>query len=193
MRLTPIAFVFCLFFLLYQITVAFSTPRYIAVDNITLTCGSLGNSKGLDGRDWSGDINSKFFLPEENNLKSKGSKPPKEGFVQRAPYTTAPISYSQFTYVFPVTLGPKFVRLFFHPASYSGFEGLKDFFTVKAGSFILLRNFSASINLADSLHEQSLVKEFCINVQENQKLNLSFIPFSTTSSNFYAFINGIEC
>ncbi|GMY12875.1 receptor-like protein kinase FERONIA [Fagus crenata] len=192
MRLTPIVFVFCLFFLLYQITETSLTPRYIAVDHITLNCGTSGNSKGLDGRDWSGDINSKFFLPKEHNLKPKSSKPPKEGFVQRAPYTTARISYSQFTYVYPVTLGPKFVRLFFHPASYSGFEGSKDFFTVKAGSFILLRNFSASINLADSLHEHTLVKEFCINVEENQKLNLTFIPFSTTSSNFYAFINGIE-
>ena len=57
------------------------------------------------------------------------------------------------------------------------------FFTVKAGSFTLLRNFT------DPLF---LVKEFCINVEENQKLNLTFIPFSTTSMNLHAFINGIE-
>jgi hypothetical protein len=37
-----------------------------------------------------------------------------------------------------------------------------------------------------------LVKEFCINVEGNQKLNLTFIPLSTSSGNFYAFINGIE-
>jgi hypothetical protein len=36
-------------------------------------------------------------------------------------------------------------------------------------------------------------KEFCINVEKDQMLNLTFIPSpSTTSSKFYAFINGIE-
>ncbi|GMY12868.1 receptor-like protein kinase FERONIA [Fagus crenata] len=186
--LTPMVSVFCLFVLLYHITPAFSmNSTYTPVDDIKLDCGSDGNSKG-----WSGDINSKFFLPEEHNLKSKSSKPPKGGTVIKAPYTTARISYYQFTYVFPVTLGPKFVRLFFSPASYdSGFERSTDFFTVKAGSFTLLKNFSAS-RLANSLHETELVKEFCINVEKNQILNLTFIPLSTTFGNFYAFINGIE-
>ena len=195
--LKPIVSISCLFFLLYQITlVASSTPpRYVPDDAIiTLDCGSATSaiSKGRDGRDWSGDFQSKFFPKEElNNLKSNTSQAPKEGTDIKAPYTTARISYSQFTYVFPVTPGPKFVRLHFHPTSYSGFKVSKDFFTVKAGSFTLLRNFSASV-LADSLQEKTLSKEFCINVGDVQKLTLTFIPFSTTSINFYAFINGIE-
>jgi hypothetical protein len=190
--LTPMVSVFCLFVLLYHITAASSTnPRYIAVDNIKLDCGNDRNSKGLDGREWAAD-NFKFFPREEDNLKSNISETPEGGTVMKAPYTTARVSYSQFTYVFPVTHGPKFVRLFFHPASYSRFERSTDFFTVKAGSFTLLRNFSASINLVDSLHKTELVKEFCINVEENQKLNLTFIPLSTSSGMFYAFINGIE-
>uniref|UniRef100_A0A2N9ITP3 Protein kinase domain-containing protein n=1 Tax=Fagus sylvatica TaxID=28930 RepID=A0A2N9ITP3_FAGSY len=163
---------------------------YTPVDDIKLDCGSDGISKE-DGREWTGD-NSKYFPQEEENLKSNSTKLPKGGTVIKAPYTTARISYYQFTYVFPVTLGPKFVRLFFSPASYdSGFERSTDFFTVKAGSFTLLKNFSAS-RLANSSHETELVKEFCINVKKNQKLNLTFIPLSTTFGNFYAFINGIE-
>ena len=141
------------------------------------------------GRDWTGDFRSKFFPQEElNNLKSNTSKAPVEGTVTKAPYSTARISFSQFTYVFPVTVGPKFVRLHFNPVIYPGFERSKAFFTVKAGSFTLLRNFTASV-LADSLQEKPFFKEFCINVGKDQKLNLTFIPFSTT---FYAFINGIE-
>ena len=193
--LTPIVSIFCIFFLLYQITlVASSTPpRYVVPDDaiITLDCGSAtaDKSKDMYGRDWTGDFQSKFFPKEElNNLKSNTSKAPVEGTVTKAPYSTARISSSQFTYVFPVTVGPKFVRLHFNPVIYPGFERSKAFFTVKAGSFTLLRNFTASV-LADSLQEKPFFKEFCINVGKDQKLNLTFIPFSTT---FYAFINGIE-
>uniref|UniRef100_A0A7N2N5U3 Protein kinase domain-containing protein n=1 Tax=Quercus lobata TaxID=97700 RepID=A0A7N2N5U3_QUELO len=192
-KLTHIVSVFCLFFLLYHITLASSTPtRYVPVEDITLDCGSAtsGKSKDMYGRDWTGDFQSKFFPKEELNLKSNNSQA-SEGIATLAPYTTARISYSQFTYIFPVTVGPKFVRLHFYPSFYSGFEGSIAFFTVKAGSFTLLRNFTASAIYADSFQKQ-IVKEFCINVEENQKLNLTFIPFSTTSMNFYAFINGIE-
>ena len=181
--LTPTISVFCLFFLLYHDTVAYTA------DVITLDCGSSnsGNLKAMDGREWTGDFRSKFFPKDDDNLKSSTSQSPKGGTSTTVPYTTARISYSQFTYVFPVTVGPKFVRLYFYPVLYSGFEGSMAFFSVKAGSFTLLRNFSASIP-ADSSKKQ-IVKEFCINVEENRKLNLTFIPFSTT---FYAFINGIE-
>ena len=112
--LTPIVSVLCLFVLLYPITAASSTNfSYIPVDDIKLSCGSNGNSKGLDGCVWTGDDNSSFFPREEDNLKSNISEPPKEVLVQGAPYTTTRISNSRFTYVFSVTPGPKFVRLFF--------------------------------------------------------------------------------
>nr|POF21821.1 putative receptor-like protein kinase [Quercus suber] len=194
LTLTPILSIFCLVFLFYHITLAsFTAPQYVPVDDITLDCGSATSniSKDMDGRDWSGDFQSKFFPKDEHNLKSNTSHAPKEGTITKAPYTTAPIYYSQFTYVFPLPAGPKFVRLHFNPVYYYGFEGYKAFFTVKAGSFTLLRNFTTAVILADSL-QNLIVKEFCINVAANQKLNLTFIPFSTTLINFYAFINGIE-
>ena len=189
--LRPMVSVFCLFVLLYPITAASSTnPPYIAVDDIKLDCGSDGNSKGLDGCEWTGDINSKFFALEEDNHKSNTSKMP-EGRIIKAPYSTARISYSQFTYVFPVTPVPKFIRLYFYHASYSGFEMSMGFFIVKVGSLTLLKSFQDSILifLGDL---ETYVKVFCINVEENQKLSLTFIPLSTSFGNYYAFINGIE-
>ncbi|GMY14051.1 receptor-like protein kinase FERONIA isoform X1 [Fagus crenata] len=178
-----------LFFLLFHITIASSAPLDMAVDNIALSCGTSGNTKAADQREWVGDLGSKFFPTEESNHKSITSPAQSQASGDTVPYKTARLSYFPFTYVFiPVTPGPKFLRLYFYSASYSGFDKSKDYFTVKAGSFTLLKNFSASI-LADSLKKPTFVKEFCINVEKNQKLNLTFIPFS---SNYYAFINGIE-
>jgi hypothetical protein len=95
----------------------------------------------MNEREWVGDIDSKFTPIEEANASTTDHSQDSVDF-------TARLSYSQFMYDFHVTTpGPKFVRLFFYPASYSGFEGSssQDFFTVKANSVTLLRNFSASI------------------------------------------------
>ena len=189
--LTPFFFIFLLFFINHHITVVTSTPPYIAVDNIALNCGSFGNSKATDKRDWIGDKGSKYSPMEQNNESNSSKAQRQASSVEPIPYSTARLSYSQFTYVFPVTPGPKFVRLYFYSAAYLGFTKSKDFFTVKAGSFTLLRNFSASI-YTDSSDEKYFVKEFCINVEKNKKLNLTFIPFKSGSISYYAFINGIE-
>ncbi|GMY14045.1 receptor-like protein kinase feronia [Fagus crenata] len=170
--LRPISFVFFLFNLLSLITITTSTPPYIADENITVNCGTSVNSKAGDLREWVGDIGSKFAPTEDLNHKSNASRAQIQGSAEYVPYMTARLSYFQFTYVFQVNPGQKFVRLYFYPASYSDFDRSKGFFTVKAGSFTLLRNFSASI-LADSLKKQTLLKSFA-------------------SINYYAFINGIE-
>ncbi|XP_030964471.1 receptor-like protein kinase FERONIA [Quercus lobata] len=188
--LTPFFYIFFLLFIFLHITFTTSTPPYIAVDNITLDCGSFGNSKATDERDWIGDIGSKYSPIKQNN-KSNSSEAQRPVSNESIPYRTARFSYSQFTCVFLVTPGPKFVRLDFHSAAYSGFTKSKDFFTVKAGSFTLLRNFSSSI-YTDSSDEKYFFKEFCINVEKNKKLKLTFIPFASGSMSYYAFINGIE-
>ncbi|KAG6660159.1 receptor-like protein kinase FERONIA [Carya illinoinensis] len=195
-KLKPILLVF-LFFLLTHISIGASTPRYIPVDNIALNCGTYGNSTDrYYQHEWIGDIEpSKFAPKEERNQKSITSNAKsRDPSVETVPFMNARLSYSQFTYVFHVTSGPKFVRLFFYADSYSDFDGSLAFFTVKANSkFTLLSNFSASI-LANYLGgSKRLSKEFCINVEEDQKLNLTFIPKpSANSSRFFAFVNGIE-
>nr|POF20729.1 receptor-like protein kinase feronia [Quercus suber] len=100
--LTPFFFIFVLFFIFHRITVATATPPYIAVDNITLDCGSFGNSKATDERDWIGDIGS-MYGPMEQNNESNSSEAQRQASVESIPYSTARLSYSQFKYVFPVT------------------------------------------------------------------------------------------
>ncbi|XWS30896.1 hypothetical protein CRYUN_Cryun23aG0030600 [Craigia yunnanensis] len=110
--------------------------------------------------------------------------------VDKVPYYTARLSYSEFTYSIPLTVGKKFIRLHFSPTSYPGFDdpSNKAFFSVKAGPFTLLRNFSA---LLHARREDILVKEYCVNVDESQRLKLTFTP-NPDISDSYAFINGIE-
>jgi hypothetical protein len=188
--LTP-NFFFFFFFLLSHISIATSTPPYVPVDDITLNCGTSGRANDTDKREWIGDIGSQFMTQiEEPNHKSNHSEAESHDYLDAVPYQTARISYSQFTYVFPVNQpGPKFIRLYFYPASYKGFDNAADFFTVKAGSFTLLTNFSASL-LAKSSGESTLSKEFCMNVEAS--FDVKFIPSPSTSGKFYAFINGIE-
>ncbi|TKY45529.1 Receptor protein kinase FERONIA [Spatholobus suberectus] len=101
-------------------------------------------------------------------------------------------SQSQFTYSFPVTASPKFLRLFFYSTSYQNFDRSKAYFSVKAGPYTLLQDFNASLNADaddDPGHPNILFREYCINLEDGERLNITFIP-STTDS--YAFINGIE-
>ncbi|KAL3523571.1 hypothetical protein ACH5RR_016405 [Cinchona calisaya] len=163
------------------------------VDNAAINCGSVFNSTALDGREWiTEDTASSIFL----SGKSRSSTPAQKSSsfsVDPVPYKTSRVSSTEFHYTFQVNPGQKFIRLHFYPASYHGFENSIDFFTVKAGPFTLLGNFSASL-AAQTSGVKYLVKEFCLNVEEKRKLNLTFLPSLMPTSNLkvYAFVNGIE-
>jgi hypothetical protein len=150
--LTPMVSVFCLFVLLYHITAASSTnPSYIAVDDIKLDCGSDRKLEGFGWArlDWRQQL--KFFPREEDNLKSNISEPPKEGIVQTSPlHHCTYILFSIHLRVFGHPLAPNLFGCSFTRPLTQVLSRSTDFFTVKAGSFTLLRNFSASI-LVDSL------------------------------------------
>nr|KYP32511.1 Receptor-like protein kinase FERONIA [Cajanus cajan] len=131
---------------------------YLPVDLFSINCGSTNNFSARDGRNWTGDTPS------------------------------ARLSRSPFSYSFPVTQGPKFLRLFFYSSSYHNFDRSKAYFSVKSGPYTLLQRFNASLNADDDAGD-ILFREYCINVEDGERLNITFIP-STTDS--YAFINGIE-
>ena len=175
-----------LFFYYFTSLVA-SESIYNPVENIALDCGSSANTTAINDRTWLGDLNSK-----SHNLTSsvtfEADQPPTQD--DKVPYSTARLSRSEFTYVFSLTSGQKFIRLHFYPASYSNFDRSKAFFSVKAGPFTLLKNFNAALTV-DALQLQVISKEFCVNVKDNQRLNITFIP-SPTSPDAFAFINGIE-
>ncbi|KAL0341628.1 UNVERIFIED_CONTAM: Receptor-like protein kinase FERONIA [Sesamum calycinum] len=106
-------------------------------------------------------------------------------------HKTARLSPSRFSYAFQVNPGQKVIRLHFNPAQYKGFQRFKDLFSVEVGPFTLLSNFSASL-FANALGVNSFIKEFVVNVEENQQLNIIFSPESSQLLDAYAFINGIE-
>ncbi|XP_059649444.1 receptor-like protein kinase FERONIA isoform X1 [Cornus florida] len=172
-----------------------SISPYRPLDDFALNCGSTGNSFAFDGREWIGDItNSKFTSSQVLKGKSTSSKTIHQSlFVDLVPYMTARISRSQFTYTFQLRPGQKFIRLHFLPASYHGFDRSKALFTVKAGPYTLLDNFSASL-AADALGVKYFAKEFCVNIEQNQVFSITFSPStsSATDDDVYAFINGIE-
>lgn len=162
------------------------------VDNVFLNCGASGKSTALDGREWIGDIGSKFASSLELNNTSIATGPLHEASsIDQVPYKAARIFPSHCTYTFQLSPGQKFIRLYFYPASYPGFERSRAFFSVKAGPYTLLSNFNSS-QTGDSLGLESFVKEFSINVEQNQQLNITFAPSASESEDVYAFINGIE-
>ncbi|TYG87691.1 hypothetical protein ES288_A13G236000v1 [Gossypium darwinii] len=191
------SFLHLFFFIQYlavPVTAEFNVTPYNPIENFAINCGSSMGGKSWDDRPWVGDGNGKFSLIEQqnNNNKPSVSKAASQlsSSVDTFPYSTARLSYSQFTYSIPLTDGQKFIRLHFYPTSYPDFgdPSKKAFFSVKAGDFTLLSNFSASLHAHD---EVTFFKEFCVNLDEGQSLNLTFTP-SPYITDSYAFINGIE-
>ncbi|KAB2075114.1 hypothetical protein ES319_A07G198900v1 [Gossypium barbadense] len=192
----PCLFFFFFFFSQYlvaPVTADFVVTPYYPIENIAIDCGSPSTkASSLDSRSWLGDGNGKFSLIEPQNNKNKSSTTvavsPLLSSVETVPYSTARLSKSQFTYSIPLTAGVQ--SLYFYPMSYPDFErpSINAFFSVKAGLVTLLSNFSA---LLHARGEVTVVKEFCVNVDEGQRLNLTFVPTPDITDS-YAFVNGIE-
>ncbi|OMO97461.1 hypothetical protein CCACVL1_04558 [Corchorus capsularis] len=164
---------------------------FTTAKDIFLNCGSSSNSIGLDGHDWTGDSGNTPFLSGQYSNGSSVVLSSLPTSIDPIPFMTARIFQSSFTYSFRVSPGQKFIRLHFYPGNYHQFQRSKAFFTVTSGPFTLLSNFSPSYSV-DSLGLQTLVKEFCLNIEGNhQVLNITFSP-SSTPLGAYAFINGIE-
>ncbi|KAG8471753.1 hypothetical protein CXB51_036629 [Gossypium anomalum] len=158
-------------YLVVPVTAEFNVTPYNPIENFAIDCGSSMGGKSWDDRPWVGDGNGKFSLIEQqnNNNKPSVSKAASQlsSSVDPLPYSTARLSYSQFTYSIPLTDGQKFIRLHFYPTSYPDFgdPSKKAFFSVKAGNFNLLSNFSASLHAHG---EVPFFKEFCVNLDEGQ-------------------------
>ncbi|GLT63434.1 hypothetical protein SLA2020_359990, partial [Shorea laevis] len=181
--LTLTIFFFSVLHLLLRTTATFA---YNATGIILLDCGAPSNSSStLDGRNWDADISSRYSSINDQNssIPSKASHP--DPSVPTVPCLSALIIKSKFTYSFPVSPGPKFLRLYFYPAKYDDFDMTASFFNVAANSYTLLKNFSAYRHLTK---EAYLIKEFIVTVSDNEMLNVTFIPSPSSS----AFINGIE-
>ncbi|KAL7204445.1 hypothetical protein ACSBR2_017505 [Camellia fascicularis] len=181
---------FFLYSLLHLLSsTAATTLPYTPTDYFLLDCGSSSNATSQDGRSWDGDTTSKFSPSNIGTTSSPSTATEQDSSVTDIPFLTARIFTSKFTYTFPVSSGPKFIRLYFYPATYSNLDRSKSYFSVTAANYTLLTNFSAFLTVSALVPQQySLVKEFILNVRDTQKLDITFNP----SPNSYAFINGIE-
>ncbi|WVZ06817.1 hypothetical protein V8G54_020163, partial [Vigna mungo] len=159
---------------------------YHPTDLFSISCGSSTNFSTLDTRNWTSD--NRFLSPTNPSVAAPSLTPS----TIEGPYTHARLSYSSFNYSFPVTPGPKFIRLFFYSTSYHNFPRSLSSFSVQAGPYTLLQDFNASLNADaddDPSHPDILFKEYCVYFGDGENLTITFFP-STTDS--YAFINGIE-
>ncbi|GLU01797.1 hypothetical protein SLE2022_190810 [Rubroshorea leprosula] len=172
--------------LLHLLLPTAATFAYNATGIILLDCGAPSNSSSSDGRNWDADVNSRYssFNDQNSSIPSKASNT-NPSSVPTVPCLSALIIKSKFTYSFPVSPGPKFLRLYFYPAKYDNFDMTASFFNVTANSYTLLKNFSAYRYLTK---EDYLIKEFIVTVWDNEMLNVTFIP----PPDSFAFINGIE-
>ncbi|XP_054816850.1 receptor-like protein kinase FERONIA [Prosopis cineraria] len=176
-------FFLCLPLLFPSILASSYTPDEL----LSINCGNTGISSGND-RTWTGDVDTKFLSKQDGSVAATALT--QSSSASQVPYTTARLSRSQFSYSFPVSPGQKFLRIFFYPASYPGFDRFDAFFTVKSGDFTLLKDYNASLT-ADANRKDTILMEYCINVGDGERLNLTFTP-NSTKSDFYAFVNGIE-
>ncbi|PWA38666.1 Concanavalin A-like lectin/glucanase, subgroup [Artemisia annua] len=176
-------------------TITITAQPYNATDHFLLDCGS-----STADQQWVIDERTKF-VPSNFTTTSFTSTPNNQDpSVPQTPYSTARImNTSSFTYRFPVSEGPKFLRLYFYPATYSGLTPNQSFFSVSSNGYSLLTNFSAFLTALFLAEKRSdaggdgppvpyFVKEFLIYVKDSQFLHVVFTP----SPNSYAFINGIE-
>nr|GLL39149.1 receptor-like protein kinase FERONIA [Ipomoea trifida] len=165
-----------------------AAPPYNATESFLLSCGAPSKSSSQDGRDWDTDNHYLQFMPTNTANISFPATTEQGPLVSQVPFTTARVFTSDLTYSFRVSPGQKFLRLYFYPG---GFNMTDFFFTVTANNYTLLRNFSAFLTVSSPdpfifSPDSFIKKEFIVNVDEKQQLNLTFSPSP------YAFVNGIE-
>lgn len=181
---------FYMFFLTSLISVAVpgdSPAPNPSTNSILVNCGGQGNITAFDNRNWIGDNDNPLLDLQANGKSRVSESPPPSSNIDKV-YLRARYSYSPFTYGFRISAGQKFIRLYFYPASCKEIESSKDLFSVTASSFTLLSNFMPS-RIAVTSGQEAFFKEFCIDVEEHQRLNITFTP---DGHDAYAFINAIE-
>ncbi|KAK4281146.1 hypothetical protein QN277_012671 [Acacia crassicarpa] len=193
----PMIFVTFQLFFFFQLLSTIANTSYTPVEHFAVDCGNSGNVPSSDQRKWKGDDGSAPFSLIDPDKATQSIKPQVRPNPPN-PYDTVRLSRSEFTYSFPVTDGQKFIRLYFYPYSYNpNFLRSDAFFSVKAGPHTLLKDFNASLNADAGVSrsfpapEGAIIREYCINVNPGERLNITFTP-NSSHQNAYAFVNGIE-
>ncbi|MBA0674402.1 hypothetical protein Goari_016003 [Gossypium aridum] len=125
------------------------SAAYTPTDYILLNCGTSSSSDSIseEGQKWITNEGSKFSIFNSKNTLFASTVSRQDQSITRIPYMTARVFHETFTYSFLVSPGLKFLRLYFYPVQYSGFDGSTSFFYVTANDHLLLQNFSAYLTL----------------------------------------------
>ncbi|GLU01795.1 hypothetical protein SLE2022_190790 [Rubroshorea leprosula] len=187
--MNPLSMTTFLISLLHALRPSATAAVYNATDIIFLDCGATSNTISKDGRNWEADPHSKYSRFNDPNASFSSNASHQHSSVPQVPYLSALIIHSKFTFNFPVLPGPKFLRLYFYPVTYSGLNTTTSFFSVTANGYTLLSNFSPYLTV-DAMFPPAafLIKEYVVTVWDNQMLNVTFTP----SPGSLAFINAIE-
>ncbi|XP_061361827.1 receptor-like protein kinase FERONIA [Gastrolobium bilobum] len=183
-----ISFVPHIFLFLFFFNLTTCDSINVPSDKILLNCGSSGASQ-FNGVNWIGDIGSSFLPPAYDKSSTSFLVSNTHPLAPKVPYSTARTIHSPLTYSFPFSPGLKFIRFYFLSTSYLMMNPSNAYFSVKAGPYTLVSNFSPSV-AAEELNLVYITKHFLVNVNE-KKLNITFSP-SPLISNAFAFVNGIE-
>ncbi|XP_008222676.1 PREDICTED: receptor-like protein kinase HERK 1 [Prunus mume] len=148
-------------------------------DNYLIDCGSPANTSVGDRVYVADNLASKFLSTPKDvvaNISLKSITP----FDDSPLYLTARIFTESSKYTFSISQsGRHWIRLYFYPFVYGGYDLSKAKFSVSTQNHVLLGDFS--------VQNASLVKEFSVNVTSDS-LVITFTP----SKNSFAFLNAIE-
>ncbi|XP_057779406.1 receptor-like protein kinase ANXUR2 [Salvia miltiorrhiza] len=173
--------------LIFSTVCIFLNPFHISGSPLLLTCGPNTGGTDADGRKWEPDGKYLVAGDDKSTAAKAGLQDP--SLPSYVPYMSARIFQSESTYQFPLqnSSSRTLLRLHFYPSPYPNVDVSKSYFSVVAGSMLLLNNFSAYIT-AEALSQSYLVKEYYLTPPRSASLNVTFRP----ADNSFAFINGVE-
>ncbi|XP_074289625.1 receptor-like protein kinase FERONIA [Silene latifolia] len=164
--------------------------------SLLINCGlpKSTQSKSIsDGRVWQSDDDPDFAPSYLNTVSTSFSEN-----ADDLPYKVGRVFWSDITYTFTLTPGPKFIRLYFFPnVTYNNTLPHQFSTSLIANSFTLLHKFNPFLN---SQGKPFILYEFQIIIQKNSEnnLNLTFSPGiinnngSPDTKSSYGYVNGIE-
>ncbi|KAE8713126.1 Detected protein of unknown function [Hibiscus syriacus] len=159
------------------------SAAYTPTDYILLSCGAPSSfPKPEDGRKWVTDEGSNFSTLNSNNTSFTSKASRHDQSVTQVPYMTARVFRDKFTYSFPVSAGLKFLRLYFYPVRYSGFDATVSFFSVIANDYKPVNYMSPFLPSPHSLAFVNGIEVVSMrnNMYENQKQNsVTFVNDAT--------------
>ncbi|KAG7010583.1 putative receptor-like protein kinase, partial [Cucurbita argyrosperma subsp. argyrosperma] len=148
------------------------------VDNYLIDCGSPANVS-VGNRVFMADNLASKLLSTPKVILANTSSVPASSSNDSSLFGTARIFTGSSKFKFPITAGRHWIRLYFYPFVFPGFNMSAANFSVSTQNFVLLRDLVAV--------KDPVVKEFSVNVASDT-LEVIFTPVNGS----FAYVNAIE-